>query len=75
MHWSLYGTLGCHLCEQAEQLLAQVACARPFAWHVVDIAELPDAEQQALAVRIPVLSNGQQHLDWPFGLHDVMRLP
>lgn len=75
MDWILYGTLGCHLCEQAEQLLQQVQCARPVTWTVVDIADLPEAEQMALARRIPVLQAGAQQLGWPFGLPDLMRLP
>ncbi|MCO4786954.1 glutaredoxin family protein [Marinomonas atlantica] len=64
----LYGTLGCHLCEEAEVWL------RHFFGDVelmhVDIA----ADQQLVdqyGLRIPVLSNGMVEADWPF---DVARV-
>ena len=34
----LYGTLGCHLCEQAEQLLTQAQQVMAIEWQTVDIA-------------------------------------
>lgn len=73
--WTLYGTLGCHLCEQAEQILHQVQSARAIVWQVVDIADLNDDQQQHWARRIPVLQAGPIQLGWPFGPLDVMRLP
>lgn len=72
--WHLYGTLGCHLCEQAEQLLAQLQDARPIVWDVIDIADLPLEEQNRLATQIPVLTTSQTTLNWPFGLADLLRL-
>jgi len=72
--WQLYGTLGCHLCEQAEQLLIQLQDARPIDWHSVDIADLPTAVAETLAQQIPVLQAGTQRLYWPFGLTDLLRL-
>lgn len=64
----LYGTLGCHLCEEAEVWL------RHFFGDVdlthVDIA---DAEQliDQYGLRIPVLSNGSVEADWPFDVAKV----
>jgi hypothetical protein len=72
--WVLYGTLGCHLCEDAARLLTQLRDARPTTWQIIDIADLPDHEMQPLALRIPVLRVGEQTLDWPFGLADLLRL-
>ncbi len=72
--WRLYGTLGCHLCEQAEQLLLQLQDARPIAWQSVDIADLPLDQQQVLATKIPLLHTEQATLKWPFGLADLLRL-
>lgn len=72
--WRLYGTLGCHLCEQAEQLLRQLHDARPIDWMLIDIADLPLDEQQALALHIPILKTSQATLNWPFGLADLLRL-
>ena len=72
--WRLYGTLGCHLCEQAEQLLLQLRDARPVEWQVIDIADLALDEQNRLATQIPVLQTNQATLNWPFGLTDLLRL-
>ena len=71
--WQLYGTLGCHLCEQAEQLLQQFADTRAIEWILVDIADLPAADLHALASQIPVLSTSHGRLYWPFSLADLMR--
>lgn len=73
-HWQLYGTLGCHLCEHAEQLLQQFADTRAIQLEIIDIAALPEAEMNALAQQIPVLQSSQQRLYWPFSLADLMQL-
>ncbi len=71
MHqWILYGTQGCHLCEQAKAIVQQLQ--RDFSIEVteVDIAEGVHAEQlvKRFGDRIPVLENSQTQtrLDWPF---------
>lgn len=69
----LLGTAGCHLCEQAEAVIAsyQVAGAALRIAHI-DIAEA-EQWQARYAVRIPVLYHPQttSELCWPFGLDDV----
>lgn len=59
----LYGTLGCHLCEEAEEWL------RHFFGDVglthIDIADDEQLVNQ-YGLRIPVLSNGVIEADWPF---------
>ncbi|MET1081034.1 MAG: glutaredoxin family protein [Pseudomonas sp.] len=62
----LLGTLGCHLCEQAEALLM------PFVEHgllveLIDIAEHGEWVDD-YALRIPVLRriDTGAELDWPF---------
>lgn len=57
----LYSTWGCHLCEQAEQLL--VAQQLPF--RLLDIVDDADAFARFRS-SIPVLAAGQQYLYWPF---------
>jgi len=59
----LFGTAGCHLCEQAEQLLADFK----LSIEAVDIAE-QEVWQDRYAVRIPVLYHpaSQRELGWPF---------
>jgi len=59
----LYSTWGCHLCEEAERLLALVAMDQKY--RVVDIVD----DEQAFAryrVSIPVLCCAEKELCWPF---------
>ncbi len=65
----LFGTAGCHLCEEAEVLVN--ACL-PEGVEVVDIAE-QEQWQELYAVRIPVLFDPKtkQELGWPFDLEGV----
>ncbi|WP_019530194.1 glutaredoxin family protein [Dasania marina] len=63
----LYGTLGCHLCEQAKALLIDSLPASSYTLEEPDISE--SAELMSLYVlRIPVLYRDdlQLELDWPF---------
>ena len=63
----LYTTAGCHLCEQAEQLLRVVADLNQLSWHAVDIAE-DAALVERFGVRIPVIqvAGAADDLGWPF---------
>ncbi|BAP13922.1 hypothetical protein Y017_01930 [Alcanivorax sp. 97CO-5] len=66
----LYTTLGCHLCDQARELVAMV---RPdLEITLVDIAE-DDTLIEQYGERIPVLMREGQELAWPFGLLDVQQ--
>lgn len=60
----LYGTLGCHLCEQAEKLIQSVTDA------VVSVVEIADDPQllERYGIRIPVLQrlDTEEELGWPF---------
>lgn len=74
MMLSLYGTTGCHLCDEAEALLRKVAASRPVEWRYVDIA-LDEALVEQYGIRIPVLrTDDGRELGWPFSLLDVLRL-
>ena len=59
----LFGTDGCHLCEEAEALLEQ-AVVGDIAFAVADGAE----SLERYAVRIPVLyhPSSRRELGWPF---------
>lgn len=59
----LYTTWGCHLCEQAEQLLQRVA--PNVAYQVIDIVD-DEAAFARYRVAIPVLRAGDRELGWPF---------
>lgn len=63
----LFGTEGCHLCEQAEQLLIQLSA--PIDYDKKDISEHP-VWHDKYATRIPVLFHlrSGEELNWPFDL-------
>ena len=70
----LFGTSACHLCQQAEEILAALKAQHPkFNLEHIDIAENPQW-QDAYAIRIPVLyhANTQSELSWPFNEHNVI---
>jgi len=66
---SFYTTDGCHLCEEAKDLLQQLLAQQPerFQVEVVDIIESNDLVEQ-YGTRIPVVvrEGAQQDLGWPF---------
>lgn len=62
----LYGREHCHLCEQAEQLLAQLGLDYLY----IDIDESAELGAQ-YGLRIPVLATSQAELDWPFDLQNL----
>lgn len=70
----LYGTLGCHLCDEAMALLAPTANTLGFELSEVDIAE-SDSLMSEYAMRIPVAyrEDIQMEMDWPFNPEDVGR--
>lgn len=61
--YTLYGTDGCHLCEDAAALLV----AAQLTFDAVDIIDDVNAWQR-YSKRIPVLLNpkNDQELNWPF---------
>lgn len=71
----LYGTLGCHLCEQAEVIVWPLAHAQGWTLRTCDIADQADSEQliARYGLRLPVLRCGGMELDWPFNADDVLR--
>lgn len=72
-HVRLLGTSACHLCEQAEVLLAQVACAQPLTWTTLDIA-YDEVLLERFGTHIPVLQTASGDvLYWPFSLVDIVR--
>lgn len=69
----LLGTAGCHLCEQAEGMLAVALGEKGIAWRYTDVT-LETGLLEVYGDRIPVLRHAGLTLDWPFGLLDVRRL-
>ncbi len=76
----LYSTAGCHLCDVAEQVIAQSVAQSPSTeveiyLSVIDIAE-DDQLMAQYAEHIPVLRkmHSEVVLCWPFSGDDVLRL-
>lgn len=65
----LFGTLGCHLCEEAEVVLA--GCEQ-IKIETIDIAE-QEQWLEKYAIRIPVLYHAEtkKELGWPFSQQQV----
>lgn len=75
MRLLLFGTSGCHLCEQAEQMINDgMPKRRGLMIETVDIAE-HEHWQARYAIRIPVLYHPetQQELGWPFDQTQVKK--
>ena len=69
MSLTLYTSPGCHLCEQAEEILDYLGVA----FTAVDISTDVDLVRQ-YGVRIPVLQRSDKaELGWPFDSLDVER--
>lgn len=68
----LYSTLGCHLCENAKQVLWPVLSETGLQLQEVDIAD-DDQLQEQYGIRIPVvrLQNATEDLGWPFDDDDL----
>lgn len=74
MELILFGTSACHLCEQAEKIIAAVQQDFPqIRLTPIDIAEHTQW-QDAYAVRIPVLYHEEtrREMGWPFDENDVI---
>lgn len=68
----LYQTLGCHLCELAEDLLMPHVASGDIQVELLEIAD-DDGLMERYGLRIPVLvslTDGRE-LPWPFGEEDV----
>lgn len=71
MNVILYTTAGCHLCNEALEMVKTVAPDLPV--EQVDIAEDDELVGQ-YGERIPVLAYRGEELGWPFSVLDVQRL-
>lgn len=72
---TLYGTAGCHLCEDAEALLAKGIVRQPGRYAII-IADIADDALllERYGLRIPVLQDqgSGAELDWPFGPDEIL---
>ena len=69
----LYGTLGCHLCDMAEDIIAPFQQKGAFTLEKHDIAD-DDTLMTLYGVRIPVVKDTAtgKELGWPFD-HDIFQ--
>jgi hypothetical protein len=69
----LLGTAGCHLCEEAEEILN--ACLLTDSKLIVEAIDIAEQEswQEKYAIRIPVVYHpeSQHDLGWPFDLEQL----
>ena len=61
----LYGTLGCHLCDDAEKIVSAVVAGFSLKLEKFDIID-DEIILAELADKIPVVELRQQRLNWPF---------
>lgn len=67
----LFTTEGCHLCEQAHELLLDIADQQPLDIVLREIGDDDDLVAR-YGIRIPVVRfPDQRELDWPFSHADV----
>lgn len=70
----LYGTLGCHLCDEAEQVL-QPFVAQGLVVELLDIIESSEwLERYALSIPVLRRVDTDQELHWPFDQQAVLQL-
>jgi glutaredoxin len=73
MKVKLYTTLGCHLCEEALELLKQLKTSGLE----IEISEIEIADSDelmsAFGVRIPVITteNSEDEIGWPFTIEEL----
>lgn len=70
--WYLYGTVGCHLCENAKNILIQAQSVTDFDWAYVDIADFDNPLTHKWANKIPVLVTPKRTLFYPFSIMDIL---
>ena len=75
INFILYSTTGCHLCEQAVEVLQAALQGQACMLDEIDIAN-DDLLMEQYGVRIPVLKNpkNDKEVGWPFGPEDVLLL-
>ena len=72
--WLLLGTSGCHLCDQAEEILRNLQAVYPISYQLVDIAEFDESLMMTFATTIPVLITQNRRLNYPFSVMDLQQL-
>lgn len=67
----LYTTAGCHLCDEAEQLLNGLLDRQWWQLQAVEISDSAELTER-YGVHIPVLGFSDKQLFWPFNAEQVI---
>jgi glutaredoxin len=72
---TLYSTSNCHLCEDAEALLADDSIENEIELKIVEIAD-DSILMKLYEIKIPVLKRMDNNLEitWPFSMLDIKNL-
>ena len=72
--WWLLGTSGCHLCDQAQEMLRLFSGIYSIQYQVIDIADFDETLMMQFADKIPVLLTPSSAICYPFTLADLQQL-
>ncbi len=72
--WWLLGTMGCHLCRLAEEVLSQFQAVQPITYQYIDIADFDETLMMHFATTIPLIMTPTQRLNYPFSVLDLQQL-
>ena len=72
--WFLLGTMGCHLCDEVEEMLRLFCGVTPVDVQKVDIADLDNSLMMQFATLIPVILTKDHQLSYPFSIVDLQTL-
>ncbi|WP_296201859.1 glutaredoxin family protein [Psychrobacter sp. UBA3962] len=70
--WFLLGTVGCHLCDEAENTLRLFSSVTATVIEKVDIADFDEDFMMQFATTIPVVLTPTQQINYPFSVVDLM---
>ncbi len=70
----LVGTDGCHLCDDAKNILLTAQKTHPFAFTVLDLADADEWLMNEIYTIIPFFITPQKILCYPFGIMDIVFL-
>ena len=70
-----FTTQGCHLCEQAEEILIVLQKRYMFGLDIIDIAtEQELVKKYGLSIPVLLNSENKEQLYWPFDTDAIIRL-
>ncbi len=71
--WWLLGTQGCHLCDNAEDILRLFCNVVPIRYETIDIIYLNEALMRNFAPLIPVILTPTRQFNYPFSVIELQQ--